>query len=372
LACGHFDMEKKTPKKPGVKKKGAAPKTITAAAETVEVPTSTVKKPVAKKAPASKTVKARVTKKVVGPLVDATTELAAAEPKVELSPVFKALAEPALPELKRENRARLMMQTPTELYFYWTVRENPFHLLRKAFGNDTGSYTLALKLTELNTGEEEIHPADAEGTWWFNVAPNGRYQAEVGFYAPNRPYFRIIYSNTIETPRRSPSPHRADEAVWTVSANKFAEVLDVAGFTHDAVDVAMAGDDHLAAESAAHNALSRLADSEGRDLSGITGEDIRYVLRALAAGSLLEDLRHSIGPKLFAVLSENAGKLSSRNAKAALSDQYGVDESEYSEEVLGSAVYGASLVNFPRTLKPRHPDTKFSPLGSHNLPVGRQ
>jgi len=133
-------MERKTPKKTGVKKKSAAPKTIKAAAETVEVPTSTVKKPVAKKAPTpKKTVKARVTKKAVGPLVDATAELAAAEPKVELSPVFKALAEPVLPELKRENRARLMMQTPTELYFYWTIRENPYQLLRQAFGNDTGS-----------------------------------------------------------------------------------------------------------------------------------------------------------------------------------------------------------------------------------------
>jgi len=365
-------MEKKTPKKPVVKKKAVAPKAIKTAAEALEIPTSIVKKPPAKKATApKKAVTARTAKKAANPVLDATAALAAAEPKVELSPVFKALAEPALPELKRENRARLMMQTPTELYFYWTVRENPFQLLRQAFGSDTGSYTLAVKLTELNSGEEEIHPVEAEGTWWFNVSPNGKYQAEIGFYAPNRPYFRIIFSNTVETPRRSPSPHRAEEAVWTVSANKFAEVLDVAGFTHDAVDVAMAGDDHLAAESAAHNALSRFADPKARDLSGITGEDIRYVLRALAAGSLLQDLRHSIGPKLFAVLSENADKLSSGNAMAALSDQYGIDESEYSEDVVGSAVYGASLVNFPRTLK-RRPDAKFSPVGSHNLPVGRQ
>ena len=365
-------MEKKTPKKAGAKKRSAGPKAIKAA-ETAEVPTSVVKKPLAKKAAApEKAGKALVIKKAESTGIDATAELAAAEPKLELSPAFKALAEPALPELKRENRARLMMQTPTELYFYWSVRENPYQVLRQAFGSETGSYTLALKLTELNTGEEEIHPAEAEGTWWFNVAPNSKYQAEVGFYAPNRPYFRIIYSNTIETPRRSPSPHRAEEAVWTVSANKFAEVLDVAGFTHDAVDVAMAGDDHIAAESAAHTAFSRLAGSDGRDLSGITGEDIRYVLRALAAGSLLEDLRHSVGPKLFAVLRENAGKLSSENATAALSDYYGVDESEYSEEVLGSTVYGASLVSFPRTLSRRRPESKFNPVSSHNLPVGRQ
>jgi len=171
-------MEKKTPKKAGVKKKAAAPKAIKTAAETLEVPTSIVKKPAAKTTAALKKPRtARAAEKIGSTVLDATAEIAAAEPKVELSPVFKALAEPALPELKRENRARLMMQTPTELYFYWTVRENPFQLLRQAFGSDTGSYTLAVKLTELNTGEEEIHPADAEGTWWFNVAPNGQYQA---------------------------------------------------------------------------------------------------------------------------------------------------------------------------------------------------
>ena len=120
------------------------------------------------------------------------------------------------------------MQTPTRIYFYWAVKENPWHLLKNAFGSDTGSYTLVLKLTNLRRDSEEIHPCDAAGNWWFDVEPDGEYQAEVGFYAPNRPYFRIIYSNTVETPRRSPSPHPASEARWMVSAGKFAEVLDVA------------------------------------------------------------------------------------------------------------------------------------------------
>ena len=191
------------------------------------------------------------------PDLDITAKIASAEPKVELSPAFKALAEPALPELTRENRARLMMQTPTQLYFYWSVKENPYHLLSNAFGDETGSYTLVLKLTNLRRDTEEIHPAEAEGNWWFDVEPDGEYQAEIGFYAPNRPYFRIIYSNTVETPRRSPSRHSATEAVWNVSGNKFAEVLDVAGFSQDAFDVAMAGDDHAAAENATHTAFSR-------------------------------------------------------------------------------------------------------------------
>src|SRR6185369_5146214 len=58
--------------------------------------------------------KAPITK---GEQLDVTAEIAATEPKVELSPAFKALATPKLPELKRENRARLLMQSPGRIYF---------------------------------------------------------------------------------------------------------------------------------------------------------------------------------------------------------------------------------------------------------------
>jgi hypothetical protein len=299
-----------------------------------------------------------------------TPPINASEPNVEISPAFKILAEPVLPKLHRENRARLMMQTPTELYFYWSVRENPYQLLRKAFGSDTGSYTLVIKLTNLNSGEEELHSAEAEGNWWFHVEPNGKYEAEIGFYAPNRPYFRIIYSNTIETPRRAPSPRPATEAIWTVSANKFAEVLDVAGFKNDAVDVAMAGDDPVTAEAVAHTAFANFAGVNGDRTRDVAGEDIRYALRALASGSTLSELRNTVGSKLFGVLQSRSADLSAERAVKALADHFEIDESEYmEEEEAGPTVFGASLVNFPRTLRPRRPVDNFGLVSSHSYPL---
>ncbi|MFM9903003.1 MAG: DUF4912 domain-containing protein [Pyrinomonadaceae bacterium] len=319
--------------------------------------------------PAKKTVK-----KMTNPEntdLDATAEIAAAEPAIELSPVFQALADVSLPALKRENRARLQMQTPTRLYFYWSVKENPYHLLKRAFGDDMGSYTLVLKFTDLQTGVEQIHPAEAEGTWWFDVEPDSEYQAEIGFYAPNRPYFRIVYSNTVSTPRRSPSTHPATEARWTVSANKFAEVLDVAGFSRDAFDVAMAGDDFYASDRATHGAFSSFAGPD-HDLSGVSAEDIRYVLIALASGVPLADLRSKISPTLFAVLQANAASIESGKAMSALTEYFDIDEAEFVEEHLGSAVYGASLVNFPRTLKTRPLSSakyspRYNPVSSHSF-----
>jgi hypothetical protein len=356
---------------------------FTAIAEPVAA-TSPVKKPAAKKAKAEakpvkavakaktpKAVKKTVKKAVKKVTLDATPEIAAAEPKVELSPVFKALADVTLPELKRENRARLQMQTPTRLYFYWTVRENPWALLRKVFGDDLGSYTLVVKLIDKKHGREEIKQCEAEGNWWFNVEPDGKYAAEVGFYAPNRPYFRIIYSNTVETPRRSPSPRSAAEAKWTVSATKFAEVLDVAGFSQDAFDVALAGDDHAAAEHATHIAFSRFVGAGDYELHGISAEEIRYAMLALASGSTLEELRFRVSPALFAILQANVEKLAADKALAALGEHFDINEAEFTEEQFGPAVFGASLVNFPRTLKTKTVTQKhsprYNPVSSHSL-----
>ena len=258
-----------------------------------------------------------------------------------------------------------MMQTPTSLYFYWSVRENPYHLLRKMFGDDMGSYTLVLKLTELNSGTEIIHRAEAEGKHWFDVEPNGKYEAEIGFYAPNRPYFRVIYSNTIETPRRSPSPRQATDADWRVPAHKFAEVLEVAGFSQDAFDVAMAGDDHETAEQVTHTAFKSFIGTNGFDLRGIAAEDIRYSMMALASGLKIGDLRSRISPSLFAILQSNSEKIAAGNAMNALTEYFDIDEAEFTEHTYGSAVHGASLVNFPRTLTTRGVAPNFAAMSSH-------
>jgi hypothetical protein len=305
--------------------------------------------------------------------LDVTADLATNEPEVELSPVFKALADVKLPELARENRARLLMQSPTSLYFYWSVKENPWHQLKSVFGDDLGSYVLALKLKNITRDSEEIHECEAIGNWWFVVEPDCEYQAEVGFYAVNRPYFRVIYSNTIATPRRSPSTRPATDSQWTVSATKFAEVLDASGFSRDAFDVALAGDDQVAAADVAHVAFSSFIGTRDLKLDAITAEDIRYAMLAIASGFRLEELRWKVSPALFAILQANEDKLTSSNAQSSLAEHFEINEAEWSEEEFSSAVYGASLVHFPKQLKTKKlsPKTshspRYNPVSSHSI-----
>ena len=289
------------------------------------------------------------------------------------SPIFRELAAPKLPELSKENRAKLLMQSPNQLFFYWSVKNNPFQTLNRALGSKTNSYTLVVKLVNLKNDREEIHSIDAEGSFWFNVDANAEYQAEIGFYAPNRPYVRVMFSNKVETPRKNPSPRPASSSEWTVSANKFAKVLDVAGFSQDAFDVALAGDDWNFSEKSTGAAFSQFVGQSKMNLAGIESEEIRFAMLALASGVPLEYLRWRISPSLYAILQENSLKLNSENALAALQEQFGFDIDEVTEEEFAPAVFGASLINFPRVLKRKQNRslTKFSPVSSFSVGLNK-
>lgn len=298
-------------------------------------------------------------------------------------PVFKELAEPKLPELAKENRARLQMQSPNRIQFYWSIKNNPFQTLSKVFSGNTGNYTLVAKLLNQKNNREEIFPVEAEGSWWFNVDSDASYQAEIGFYAPNRPYIRIMFSNVLETPRKSPSPRAATDADWAISAREFAEVLDSSGYKQDAFEVALAGDDHEVSDFATQNAFTQFLGNEETNFPEISAEEIRFALLAIASGYTLEDLRGQISATLFALLEQNADKLTIENAVAALSEHFDIstEEFEEEEEFVGNAVYGLSLVHFPRssrrrktspkTLLPKkgepHFGRKISPISSFNF-----
>jgi hypothetical protein len=300
---------------------------------------------------------------------DTTDPVRLPEPKTasELSAVFKELAAPKLPELQKENRARLQMQSPTRLFFYWSVKNNPFQTLRRAFGSDTGSYTLVAKLLDLSRGTESVYAVEPEGSWWFNVDAGSEYRAEIGFYAPNRPYFRLMFSNTVATPRKSPSPRAATAADWTITADRFARVLDVAGFSQDAFDVALAGDDWDVSHSATRSAFAAFIGQE-KGFDGIDPEDIRYALLAIASGLSVEELRYRIGANLFALLQANIEKLNRESALAALKSEFGIEAEDMVEEEVGSSVFGASLVNFPRRLRTRTQNwPKYNPISSFRV-----
>lgn len=297
----------------------------------------------------------------------AKSKPAAEEAKAHYSAEFLALAEPKLPALAAHgNRARLLMQSPNRLYFYWALGKNPFHTLNRAFG-EASSYTLVLKLINLTRDFEEIHPVDAAGNWWFSVDADSEYRAEVGFYAVNRPYIRVLYSNTVATPRKGPSPRTAESAEWRVPAERFARVLDVAGFERDAFDVALAGDDIGAADIATRSAFAQFSGRRHGEFERVGSSEIRYAMLALASGVELEQLKGLISDSLYLLLS-SAKNATGERALTALKEKFEFDAEEFEiEEDEAEAVFGASLVNFPKRMKRPARLAELNPFSSHVL-----
>lgn len=285
---------------------------------------------------------------------------------IEKSPVFRELAEPKLPALPKENRARLQMQSPTRLYFYWSIENNPFQTLARAFGGNAGNYTLVARLVNQTGNREEFVPIAAEGATWFDVDADSTYRAEIGFYAAKRPFVRVLFSNTVETPRKNPSSRRDFSADWTVSANQFAEVLDHSGYAQDAVEVALAGDDFEIADRAARNAFSQVLGNQEKDFIEADAGEIRFVLLALASGYAPESLRGQISKNLLAKMLETGESLSPEKALAALQENFGEFAPETIEENIGQTIFGASSINFPRFSK-RRVLPKFTPISSLNF-----
>jgi len=278
--------------------------------------------------------------------------------------IFKELSAPKLPKLAKENRARLQMQSPTRLHFYWSFKNNPFQTLNRAFFGRTDNFKLVAKLVNQTQGEEDIIPIETEGSAWFDVDANSTYRVEVGFYAPNNLFTRVMFSNTVETPRKNPSLRRDFSTDWSVSAQNFAEVLNDSGFSQDAFEVALAGDDAAFSDKATHDAFSKILENQKTDFVSNDLSEVRFTLLALASGISLGNLRGQISKKLFAALQENAENISAAKALAALQENFGEFEDEFLEnEEFGNAVFGSSLLNFPKISKRRFLP-KFSPISS--------
>lgn len=264
-------------------------------------------------------------------------------------PVFAELALPKLPQLEKRNRAWLQIQSPRRLFFYWSVKGNPFKTLGRAFGRSAENYSLAVKLRNLTRGSEEVHRVDAEGNWWFDAEPACDYRAEIGFFAFNRPFVRVIYSNTVETPRRSPSPRPASESEWAISSEAFARVLDRAGYVSDAFEVALRGDDEAVSFERTRLAMAQLLGTEV-DLNEFDPEEVRHVLLMLAAGMTLDQLRGRISEALYLFLSAHLAKLSPKKSIKALRENFDIIDDGFFEIVeAGPAVFGASLLHMPST-----------------------
>ena len=325
---------------------------VDSAESSKKTPVNPVKKPEPKKAAA------KVESEKISPVEPPAPEIV----RERESPIFRELELPKLPVLEKEDRAQLLAQSPNRVFFYWSLKANPFQTLSRALGTETAGYTLAMRLVDTRTELEEVHAVEPNGSWWFNTEAGRTYRAEIGFYSTSRPFIRILFSNTVTTPRKSPSRRAADGSEWRVTSDKFAEVLDATGFSRDAFDVALTGDDDDDADRRTQLAFAQFIGETGSSVESISAEEIRYAMLAIASGRALEEIRWKVGATLFAILQANTERLTPRKASTAISENFEIDETDFEEEEVAATVFGTSLLHFPKKFRTVR---DHSPLSSY-------
>ena len=270
-----------------------------------------------------------------------------------------------LPEAYQSDRIRLLAQSPRKLFLYWEFSNDPFGPLRRAFGGDEAArYQIVVRLVEVESGTETLHRAAATRSQWLDVQPGLSYKVEVGLYAPGRVFIRLLSSNTTHTPRTSVARSVDVTPQWSISAEKFARVLDEAGYASDALEVTLEAAD-LATEGEATRAIAKMFGGvETPVIRNGELEELRGLLTALAFGLSFDELRPTLSAPLAEWLEQIGGTQSSALDAARLLEvlrsTLGIEMSRTpSGQLVADArrraarvILGASEVNLP--LQPFH------------------
>ncbi|HJR05921.1 MAG TPA: DUF4912 domain-containing protein [Pyrinomonadaceae bacterium] len=150
--------------------------------------------------------------------------------RVATTPKASLTLDDTLPVLLKRDFIKLLLQSPSKLYLYWTFARDPHATLREAFGELAAHYRLSVRLVKVESGEEFFMDAPKERAQWFAVYPRHAYRADVGFHAADRPFVRLLSSDVVTTPPDSASHLSDEEHEFQLEADEFARLLYGAGY----------------------------------------------------------------------------------------------------------------------------------------------
>lgn len=242
------------------------------------------------------------------------------KPAAALDPLSEWTFDEPLPVPAPVDEIHLLAQSPFKIFLYWDTARDPRETLsRTIFGGH--DYQLVVRLTDTARNETTIYEATEGREQFFDVLPGRSYLAEIGFFAPRRPFIRLLTSDEVETPRSGVARRtsEADEAEdFRVSAEEFTRVLDESGYVSDALEVALEAADELMRAS-----FTRIVAGSftGADASLFDDEDVielRRFLSAFAFGAPVERLRPMFSPRVAGWFDESFAHFSSQQEAARL------------------------------------------------------
>jgi hypothetical protein len=262
-----------------------------------------------------------------------------------------------LPELPKQDRIRLQVQSPRSLYVYWGFKDDPFATLRRAFTWTADSYGYAVKLVNLDNGDEFIYEASHTNSQWLDAQPGFSYRVDVGLYSQGRGFIRLLSSNVVTTPRSGVSRYTDVSFDFYVSPEQFAHVLDQSGYVSDALELTLE-----AADKATHSKATRAIARElgGLDIPELNNDELaelRGILTALAMGMSFDEIRGMLSPMLLQWLETIRNQREDALQAERLFDIFrymlGIEveqhefESEEAMRRVARVVLGASEVHMP-------------------------
>lgn len=263
-----------------------------------------------------------------------------------------------LPEAYPGDRIRLLAQSPRKLYLYWGLAQDPYATLQKAFGAQAARYSLVVRLTDTESGDEVLHLASGTKSQWLDVQPGVSYRVELGLYAPGRAFIRLLSSNVAQTPRAGVARRADTSPDWNISAENFAEVLDEAGYVSDALEVTLEAVDEITHQAATRAVAGTFSDAEIPQMNEDELAGMRRLLAALAFGARFDSLQAVLSPPLADWLqraSHQRDVASGERLVELLRSMLGIEMSYLpqnapAEEAMRRAarvIVGASEVNLP-------------------------
>lgn len=168
-------------------------------------------------------------------------EPAAAPEEAKVLPAQEPTGEPYIdeglpvPDSYDVDIIRAMLQDPFRIFIYWEVREESLKALTTYFSEeDAAGFKTALKLVEIEGGNEAFFDVGRHGRYWMMVFPDREYEFEIGVRSVTHGYIPLVRSNRVRTPRGTVSPESAREFEYRLTPPEFLNVLEATGFAAEA------------------------------------------------------------------------------------------------------------------------------------------
>ncbi len=262
-----------------------------------------------------------------------------------------------LPDTYPGDRIKLFAQSPRRLHVYWGLSNDPSLTLKRAFGHQAIDYSLVVRLVDIETGDAVLHRASSTKSQWIEARAGKTYRVDLGLYAAGRAFIRILSSNTVETPPSGVAAAADQSSAWHVSSEKFAQVLNEAGYVSDALEVTLEALDQITDDKATRSIAGTFDISNIPPMTEENLAEMRRLLAALAFGASIEGLRGDVSPLIADWLSRfpiHTNVMNSDRMLEILRSLLGIELSQipdsHSEEAMRRvtrATFGASEINLP-------------------------